>query len=60
MTLLGIILLVGHYTILLVGGEALGPVEVLRPSIGEPEVGEERMGGWVGEHPHRNRGREME
>jgi hypothetical protein len=27
------------------------------PSVGECEGGEEGVGGWVGEHPHRSRGR---
>ena len=42
------------------GGEALGPVEVLCSSIGRfwsSRVGE---GGWVGKHPHRGKGEEEE
>ena len=39
------------------GGEALGPVKALDPSVGECEGGEAGVGEWVGEHPHRSRGR---
>ena len=40
------------------GGEALGPVKALCPSVGECPDGELRVGGWVGEYPHRSRRRE--
>jgi hypothetical protein len=39
------------------GGEALGPVKAGCPSVGECQGGKAGVGGWVGEHPHRNRGR---
>jgi hypothetical protein len=42
------------------GEEALGPVKALCLSVGECEVREAGVCGWVGEHPHRSRGREME
>jgi hypothetical protein len=38
------------------GGEALGPVKVRCPSVGECCGGEVGMGEWVGEHAHRSRG----
>jgi hypothetical protein len=41
-----------------VGGEALGPEDVRCPSVEEFQGGRlEWVGGWVGEHPHRGRGR---
>jgi hypothetical protein len=39
------------------GGEALGPVKIRCPSVGEFMGREEGVGGWVLEHPHRSRGR---
>jgi hypothetical protein len=39
------------------GGEALGPVKVRCSSVGECQGGEAGVGGWVGEHPHRSKGR---
>jgi hypothetical protein len=39
------------------GREALGPVKVLCPSVRECQGGEVGVGRWVGEHPHRNRGK---
>ena len=39
------------------GGEALGPVKVLCPSAGDCQGGEAGVGEWVGEHPHRRRGK---
>jgi hypothetical protein len=39
------------------GEEAVGPVEAQCTSVGECEGGEVGVGGWVGEHPHRSRGR---
>jgi hypothetical protein len=39
------------------GGEALGPVKALCPSVGECQGQEARVGEWVMEHPHRNRER---
>ena len=41
-----------------VGGEALGPEGVQCPSVGEYQGGKMEVGGWVGEHAHRGRGRE--
>jgi hypothetical protein len=38
------------------GGETLGPVKALDPSVGEFEGGEVGVYRWVGEHPHKNRG----
>ena len=38
-----------------VGGEAPGPVKAQYPSVGESRAGRWE---WVGEHPHRSRGRE--
>jgi hypothetical protein len=40
-----------------VGGEALSPVKGLCPSIGECQDSEVGVGGWAGEHPHRDRRR---
>ena len=40
------------------GGEALGPVEVLCPNVGGCWRGEVGVGEWVGEHPHRDKGEE--
>jgi hypothetical protein len=40
-----------------VRGKALGPVKAQCPSVGECQSGEVGVGGWVGEHPHRSRGR---
>jgi hypothetical protein len=39
-------------------GGAIGPVKVWSPSVGECLVREVRIGVWVGERPHRSRGRE--
>jgi hypothetical protein len=39
------------------GEEALGPVTAQCPSVGEFKSWEVRVGGWVGEHLHRSRGR---
>jgi hypothetical protein len=39
------------------GGEALDPVKDQCPSVGECQDGEAEEGGWMEEHPHRNRGR---
>jgi len=39
------------------GREALGPVKVHFPSVGECQGLDVGMGGWEGEHPHRRRGR---
>jgi hypothetical protein len=41
-----------------VGGEAHGPVKVRCLSEGECQDREAGVGGWVGEYPHRSRGRE--
>jgi hypothetical protein len=41
------------------GREALGLVKVGCSSVGECQGGEAGVGGMVGEHPHRNRGRRM-
>ena len=41
------------------GGEALGPVKARCPSVGECQGGEVGVGEWVGEHPHRRRGRRI-
>jgi hypothetical protein len=38
-------------------GEAFGPVKALCPSVGACQGGEGGVDGWVGEHPHRNRGK---
>jgi hypothetical protein len=43
-----------------VGGEALGPEGVRCPSVGECLRGKTGVGGWVGEHSHRGRGKEDE
>ena len=40
------------------GREVLGPVKSPCTSGGECQGGEARVGGWVGEHPHRRMGRE--
>jgi hypothetical protein len=40
------------------GGEAIGPVKVQCPSVGEHQGDEVGVGGWVREHPHRSRGRD--
>ena len=40
-----------------VAEEALGPVKAQCPSVGECQGREEGVGRWVGEHPHRSRGR---
>ena len=37
--------------------EALGPVKARCPSLGECQGGEVRVGGWMGEHAHRSKGR---
>lgn len=40
-------------------GEALGPIKARCPRVGEWQAGRwEGVGGWVGDHPHRGRGRE--
>jgi hypothetical protein len=39
------------------GEEALGPVKARCPSVGEFEGGKVGVGGWVGTHPQRSRGR---
>jgi hypothetical protein len=36
--------------------QALCPVNVWFPSVGECQEGETGVGGWVGEHPHRSGG----
>ena len=38
--------------------EDLGPVKAQCPIVGECEGRQVGMGGWVGEHSHRSRGRE--
>jgi hypothetical protein len=38
-------------------GEVLGPVKARCPIIGECQDREEGVCGWVGEHPHRSRGK---
>jgi hypothetical protein len=38
------------------GGEALGPVKALYPSVGEFQGKEVGVGGWVEEHPQRGKG----
>jgi hypothetical protein len=40
-----------------VGEKALGPEGVWCPSVGECQAGKTGVRGWVGEHPHRGRGR---
>jgi len=37
--------------------EVLGPRKARCPSVGECQDSEVDVGGWVGEHPHRSRGR---
>ena len=39
------------------GGEALGPEGVRCPNVGECQGGKIGVGVWVGEYPHRGRGR---
>jgi hypothetical protein len=39
------------------GIEAFGRVKAQCPSVGEFQGSEAGMGGWVGEHPHKSRGR---
>jgi hypothetical protein len=39
------------------GGEALGPVKAQCPNVEELEGGKMGVSRWVGEHPHRSRGR---
>ena len=39
------------------GKEVLGPEGIQCPSVGEYEDRKMGMGGWVGKHPHRGRGR---
>ena len=34
-----------------------GPCEGLIPNVGECQDGEARVGGWLGEHLHRSRGK---
>ena len=41
------------------GGEALGSVKALCPTVGECQGRKVEMSGWVVEHPHRSRGRGM-
>lgn len=38
------------------GGESFGPVKATIPSVGEFQDSEVGVGGWEGEHPHRDRG----
>jgi hypothetical protein len=40
------------------GGEALGLWKAQYPSVGQCQGRETGANGWVGEHPHRSRGRE--
>ena len=40
------------------GGQALGLMKAGCLSVGECQDGEERVGRWSREHPHRSRGRE--
>jgi hypothetical protein len=40
-----------------VGGEVLRPKGTQCPSIGECQGRKTGVGGWMGEHPHRGRGR---
>jgi hypothetical protein len=40
-----------------IGREALGPMKTQCLSVGEFQGGEVGVGGWVGEHPQRSRGR---
>ena len=40
------------------GGETLGPVKAQCSSVGECQGVEEGVGRWVGEYPHRSRGRQ--
>jgi hypothetical protein len=40
--------------------EVLGSLKAQCPSVGECQGNEARVGGWVGEHPHRSRGMEEE
>ena len=39
------------------GGEAFGPVKARCRSVVECQGGEAGVGRWVGEHPHRSRGK---
>jgi hypothetical protein len=39
------------------GGEALGPVKAPGPNVVECQGSEMGIGGWMGEHLHRSRGR---
>ena len=39
------------------GGEALGPVRALCPSVGECQGRDAEVGRWVEEHPQRRRGK---
>ena len=39
------------------GEEALGPVKAQCPNVVECQDQEAEVGGWVGEHPHRRRGK---
>jgi hypothetical protein len=41
-----------------IGGKMLGSVKTQCLSVGECQGEEVRVGGWVGEHPHRSRGRD--
>lgn len=43
-----------------VRGGVLGPEGVQCPSVGECQGGKARVGEWVGEHPHRDGGEEMD
>jgi hypothetical protein len=42
-----------------VGQEAFDPVKAQCPSVGECQGGKAGVGGWLGEHSHRRRGRGM-
>jgi hypothetical protein len=44
-------------TAVLMGGEALAPVKAQCSTVGECQGGKKGVGGWGGEHPHRNRER---
>ena len=42
------------------GGEVLSPMKAQCPSVGKCQGREAGVGGWVGEHPYRSRGRGMD
>jgi hypothetical protein len=46
----------GRHCLVSIGGEALGPVKTPCSSVGKCQGSEVGVGGWEGEHPHRNRG----